>query len=109
MKFFWEVFVTLLVITDPAGIVPLFIALGRGREPRERHRLAWQAALVALELLTGKASEPTEAECEQINVAFVPLGTPLLAARARSWRACCSSSGSIMGHRWPLSGSPCAP
>lgn len=146
IKFFWEVFVTLLVITDPAGIVPLFIALGRGREPRERHRLAWQAALVAfgvilafalfgrevltylgvelpalqgagglllllvaLELLTGKASELTEAECEQINVAFVPLGTPLLAARARSWRACCSSSGSIMGHRWPLSGSPCAP
>ena len=47
MKFFWEVFVTLLVITDPAGTVPVFIALTRGREPRERHRLAWQAALVA--------------------------------------------------------------
>jgi len=34
---------------------------------------------VALELLTGKSEEPTEAECERINVAFVPLGTPLLA------------------------------
>ena len=48
VKFFGEVFVTLLVIMDPAGTVPLFIALTRGREPRERHRLAWQAALVAL-------------------------------------------------------------
>jgi multiple antibiotic resistance protein len=35
--------------------------------------------LVALELLTGKSGEPTEEECEKINVAFVPLGTPLLA------------------------------
>ena len=98
------------------GTVPLFIALTRGREPRERHRLAWQAALVALswgvtslspcsagrswttsacncppwkepgglllllvalELLTGKTSEPSEEECEKINVAFVPLGTAL--------------------------------
>jgi multiple antibiotic resistance protein len=43
---------------------------------RERHRLAWQAAL---ELLTGKAQEPTDEECDQANMAFVPLGTPLLA------------------------------
>lgn len=35
--------------------------------------------LVALELLTGKAGEPSEAEVERANVAFVPLGTPLLA------------------------------
>jgi multiple antibiotic resistance protein len=35
--------------------------------------------LVALELLTGKAAEPTAAEMERANVAFVPLGTPLLA------------------------------
>ncbi len=33
MKFFWEVFVTLLVIMDPAGTVPLFIALTRRRRP----------------------------------------------------------------------------
>jgi multiple antibiotic resistance protein len=116
VKFFWEVFVTLLVITDPAGTVPVFIALTRRLDRRQRHRAAWQAALVALavilafalfgrelldylgvqlaalegagglllllvalELLTGKTEEPTEAECEKINVAFVPLGTPLLA------------------------------
>ena len=35
--------------------------------------------LVALELLTGKTEEPTEADCEKINAALVPLGTPLLA------------------------------
>ncbi|MGH3067738.1 MAG: MarC family protein [Streptosporangiaceae bacterium] len=87
MKFFGEVFVTLLVITDPAGTVPLFIALTRGREPRERHRLAWQAALVAFGVI----------------LAFA------LAGRARSSPPCCSSSGSIMGHRWPVSRSPCAP
>ena len=35
--------------------------------------------LVALQLLTGTAQEPTEAERQMANVAFVPLGTPLLA------------------------------
>jgi multiple antibiotic resistance protein len=116
VKFFTEVFVTLLVITDPPGIVPVFLALTRGREARDRNRLAWQAAvvafgvivvfalfgrsilnylgvglpalegaggllllLVALELLTGKHSEPTEQEMAAASVAFVPLGTPLLA------------------------------
>jgi multiple antibiotic resistance protein len=116
MKFFWEVFVTLFVIIDPPGIVPVFLGLTRGRPPHERHQLAWQAAvvafgvivvfalfgrtildylgvglaalegaggllllLVALELLTGKAVEPSDAELDRANVAFVPLGTPLLA------------------------------
>jgi multiple antibiotic resistance protein len=35
--------------------------------------------LVALQLLTGAMAEPTEAERLKANVAFVPLGTPLLA------------------------------
>ena len=47
MKFFIEVFVTLLVIIDPAGTVPLFLGLTRGRSARTRHKLAWQAAAVA--------------------------------------------------------------
>jgi multiple antibiotic resistance protein len=116
MKFFLDVFVTLFVIIDPAGTVPVFLGLTKGRSDRDRNRLAWQAAivafgvivvfalfgrtildylgvslaalegaggllllLVALELLTGKASEPTAAELARANVAFVPLGTPLLA------------------------------
>jgi multiple antibiotic resistance protein len=116
LKFFWEVFVTLLVITDPPGVVPPFLGLTRGLPSRVRNRLAWQAAvvafgvivafalfgqsilaylgvelpalqgaggllllLVALQLLTGAMNEPTEAERLKANVAFVPLGTPLLA------------------------------
>jgi multiple antibiotic resistance protein len=116
LKFFWEVFVTLLVITDPPGVVPPFLGLTRGLPSRVRNRLAWQAAvvafgvivafalfgqsilaylgvelpalqgaggllllLVALQLLTGAMTEPTEAERQKANVAFVPLGTPLLA------------------------------
>lgn len=115
-RFFWEVFVTLLVITDPPGVVPPFLGLTRGLPGSVRARLAWQAALVALgvivafalfgqsilsylgvelpalqaagglllllvalQLLTGQYSEPTEAERAKVNVAFVPLGTPLLA------------------------------
>ena len=116
VKFFWEVFVTLLVITDPPGIVPVFIALTGDRPASDRHRLAWQAAvvalavivafaifgrsildylgvqlpslqaaggllllLVALELLTGRSAAPADLEQARANVAFVPLGTPLLA------------------------------
>jgi multiple antibiotic resistance protein len=115
-KFFWEAFVTLLVITDPPGVVPVFLGMTASRPKKERHRLAWQAAvvalgvivafalfgrsilaylgvelpslqaaggllllLVALELLTGKAAEPDELAQAQANVAFVPLGSPLLA------------------------------
>jgi multiple antibiotic resistance protein len=116
LTFFWQVFVTLLVIMDPPGVVPPFLGLTRGLPPKVRNRLAWQAAvvglgvivgfavfgqsilaylgvqvpslqaaggllllLVALQLLTGSYSEPTEAERTKVNVAFVPLGTPLLA------------------------------
>ncbi|HSF27069.1 MAG TPA: MarC family protein [Actinomycetes bacterium] len=113
-KLFVEVFVTLFVIVDPVGTVPLFLSLTSGRTRKARHRLATQAVLVsflvitvfavfgqsilhylgitlpalqaagglllllvALELLTGKADEPTETK--NVNVALVPLGTPLLA------------------------------
>lgn len=116
ITFFWQVFVTLLVIMDPPGVVPPFLGLTRGLPAKVRNRLAWQAAvvglgvivgfavfgqsilaylgvqvpslqaaggllllLVALQLLTGTYSEPTEAERTKVNVAFVPLGTPLLA------------------------------
>jgi len=116
VRFFFQAFVTLFVIIDPPGIVPVFIGLTRGRSSRTRRRLAWQAAVVAfavivafaifgrgilaytgvqlpalegagglllllvsLQLLTGKSEEPTSTERAKANVAFVPLGTPLLA------------------------------
>ncbi len=109
-----EVAITLFVIMDPPGTVPIFLALTSGRSPTSRRRAAWQAVvvsfvvivlfalfgrqllsylsvslpalqaaggllllLVALELLTGKESEPGAAP--DVNVAMVPLGTPLLA------------------------------
>jgi multiple antibiotic resistance protein len=116
VKFFWEAYVTLVVITDPPGTVPVFLAITADRPKAERNRLAWQAAvvalgvivafalfgrsiltylgvelpslqaaggmlllLVALELLTGRAADPADLERVRANVAFVPLGTPLLA------------------------------
>jgi MarC family integral membrane protein len=42
VKFFWEVFVTLFVIIDPVGTVPVFLGLTRDRADRDRNRLAWQ-------------------------------------------------------------------
>jgi multiple antibiotic resistance protein len=113
-QLFGDVLVTLTVIMDPVGTVPIFLSITRGRSARARRRLAWQAVvvalaviaafalfgqqilnylgitiaamqgaggllliLVALELLTGKAAEPGEQP--DVNVALVPLGTPLLA------------------------------
>ena len=109
-----EVFITLFVIMDPVGTVPVFLALTSGRSPALRKRAAWQAVvvalgvivafalfgrqilaylnislpalqcaggllllLVALELLTGKDQQRSPAA--DVNVAMVPLGTPLLA------------------------------
>lgn len=46
VKFFWEIFLTLLVIRDPPGAVPVFPGMTRGRPRREHHRPACQAALL---------------------------------------------------------------
>ena len=109
-----ETFVTLFVIMDPPGTLPVFLALTATMSDRKRERAARQAVLVALlvivafalfgqalldylhvslpalqcagglllllialELLTGREAEPTKSE--GVNIAFVPLGTPLLA------------------------------
>jgi len=114
IKLFGEVFVTLLVIVDPPGMMPIFLALTGPLSARDRNRAAWQAValalgvivifavagptlldylhvdlpalqaagglllvLVALELLTGKADDPSQQATS--NIALVPLGTPLLA------------------------------
>jgi multiple antibiotic resistance protein len=113
-RLFGEVFITLVVIMDPPGTIPLFLSLTSGRSTAERRRAAWQAVLVAfgvivafalfgqqilrymhislpalqcagglllllvaLQLLTGQSDKP--ADVADVNVAMVPLGTPLLA------------------------------
>lgn len=111
---FGSVFVTLLVVMDPPGGIPIFLSLTR-RLSRDQQRAAARRAalvalaviavfavfgqrvldylhisipamqgsggllllLVALELLTGKETEAHEQQ--GVNVALVPLGTPLLA------------------------------
>jgi multiple antibiotic resistance protein len=114
LRLLGETFVTLFVIMDPPGTLPVFLALTATMSDRKRDRAARQAVsvallvivafaifgqalldylnvslpalqcaggllllLIALELLTGRESEP--ARTEGVNIAFVPLGTPLLA------------------------------
>jgi len=48
LKLFGEVFVTLLVIVDPPGMVPVFLALTGTLPPRQRVRAGTQAVLLAL-------------------------------------------------------------
>ncbi|GAA3335848.1 MarC family protein [Amorphoplanes nipponensis] len=48
LKLFGEVFVTLLVIVDPPGMVPVFLALTGTLPARERTRAGTQAVLLAL-------------------------------------------------------------
>jgi multiple antibiotic resistance protein len=112
---FVEATVTLVVIMDPPGTVPVFLSLVGRKSRASRIRAARQAVLVslavislfavageailaylgigipalqgaggllllliALDLLTGKENS-TPAAVEDVNVALVPLGTPLLA------------------------------
>jgi multiple antibiotic resistance protein len=42
-----EVFVTLFVIMDPVGTVPIFLSLTSGRSPATARKAAWQAVLVS--------------------------------------------------------------
>ena len=51
VRLFTSVFVTLLVIMDPIGTIPLFLALTSGRSGRARRRLAWQAVAVAVSVI----------------------------------------------------------
>lgn len=55
VKLFTSVFVTLVVIMDPVGTIPVFLALTSGRSARARRRLAWQAVLVAVGVIAAFA------------------------------------------------------
>lgn len=112
---FVEATITLVVIMDPPGTIPVFLGLVGRKSRASRIRAARQGVLVslgvitlfavageailaylgigipalqgaggllllliALDLLTGKGNTEPEA-VEDVNVALVPLGTPLLA------------------------------
>ena len=47
MRLFGEVLVTMLVILDPPGNTPIFLAVTRRLSPRERHRAAYLATATA--------------------------------------------------------------
>lgn len=115
LTLFSEAFITLIVIMDPPGTVPVFLALVGRKSAKTRYAAARQAVLVsflvislfalagnlilaylgigipalqgaggllllliALNLLVGNDSGTPE-QVEDVNVALVPLGTPLLA------------------------------
>jgi multiple antibiotic resistance protein len=114
LQTFGSVFVTLLVIMDPPGALPIFLALTKSLTQKQKLAAARRASLVALgvivlfavfgqqiltylhislpalqgagglllllvalQLLTG--SEQEQHADAGVNVALVPLGTPLLA------------------------------
>lgn len=113
LRFLAGVFVTLFVIVDPPGTVPIFLSLTRTMTSKQRSRAAMVAVgvailiiasfavfgrfilaymhislpalqfsggllllLISLQLLMGKEGEL--AQSSGVNVALVPLGTPLL-------------------------------
>lgn len=47
-----ETFVTLFVIMDPVGTVPIFLGLTSGRSPATARRAAWQAVAVSFLVIT---------------------------------------------------------
>ncbi|KZB82396.1 MarC family protein [Amycolatopsis regifaucium] len=115
-RLFMSATITLIVIMDPPGTVPVFLSLTGRKSVAFRAKAARQAVLVsllvislfavagqailsylgigipalqgaggllllliALQLLTGKTGGEAEAASDDVNVALVPLGTPLLA------------------------------
>ena len=111
---FWATAVTLLVIVDPPGLLPVFLGLTKSLDARARRRAGDRASavafgviavfalfgrqildylavsvpamqvsggllllLIALDLLMGKGEDPVSHD--GVNVAIVPLGTPLMA------------------------------
>ena len=48
VTFATQAFVTLFVIMDPPGATPIFLGLVGDKTPKERIKLAWQAAAVSL-------------------------------------------------------------
>jgi multiple antibiotic resistance protein len=54
-EFLISALVTLVVVVDPIGLVPAFIAVTHGLPARARRSVAWRAALIAAIVLAGAA------------------------------------------------------
>lgn len=55
LRLFGEAFVTLFVIMDPPGTIPIFLALTGGLSVPRRNRAAWQAVAVAFGVIVAFA------------------------------------------------------
>jgi len=55
MEFVVSALVTILVVLDPIGLVPSFIAITQGLPAKSRRGVAWRACLIALVILSGAA------------------------------------------------------
>ena len=55
VEFLISALVTLIVVVDPVGLVPTFIAITEGLPARSRRDVAWRACLTALGILAGTA------------------------------------------------------
>ena len=55
VEFLISALVTLLVVVDPIGLVPTFIAITHGMPEPSRRGVAWRAALIAAIVLAGSA------------------------------------------------------
>ncbi len=55
LEFFISAFVTLLVVVDPVGLVPTFIAVTGGLPEKARRSVALRACLIAAAILAGSA------------------------------------------------------
>ncbi len=55
VEFLISALVTLIVVVDPIGLVPTFIAITHGLPARSRMSVAWRACLIAVIVLAGSA------------------------------------------------------
>lgn len=55
VEFLISAFVTLLVVVDPIGLVPAFVAVTHGLPEHSRRRVALRACLIAAAILAGSA------------------------------------------------------
>ena len=47
LRFSLAAFITLLVVVDPPGVVPIFVALTKDEQPKQRRKILIRAVLIA--------------------------------------------------------------